>query len=104
MLHLCSSVLPWPGVESGKPTHFTVHTKGAGKAPVDVQFTGTEKGDAVQDFDIIDNYDYSHTVKYTPVQQVSESAEALGLDAVKGPLRLGSPVLVLRGLRECTSM
>ncbi|XP_062316592.1 filamin-B [Osmerus eperlanus] len=57
------------GVESGKPTHFTVHTKGAGKAPVDVKFTGTEKGDAVQDFDIIDNYDYSHTVKYTPVQQ-----------------------------------
>ncbi|CAB1315690.1 unnamed protein product, partial [Coregonus sp. 'balchen'] len=58
------------GVECGKPTHFTVHTKGAGKAPVDVQFTGTGKGDAVQDFDIIDNYDYSHTVKYTPIQQV----------------------------------
>uniref|UniRef100_A0A4W5PXF1 Calponin-homology (CH) domain-containing protein n=1 Tax=Hucho hucho TaxID=62062 RepID=A0A4W5PXF1_9TELE len=57
------------GVECGKPTHFTVHTKGAGKAPVDVQFTGTGKGDAVQDFDIIDNYDYSHTVKYTPIQQ-----------------------------------
>ncbi|XP_042180880.1 filamin-B isoform X1 [Oncorhynchus tshawytscha] len=57
------------GVECGKPTHFTVHTKGAGKAPVDVQFTGTGKGDAVLDFDIIDNYDYSHTVKYTPIQQ-----------------------------------
>uniref|UniRef100_A0A8K9XIT2 Filamin B, like n=1 Tax=Oncorhynchus mykiss TaxID=8022 RepID=A0A8K9XIT2_ONCMY len=59
------------GVECGKPTHFTVHTKGAGKAPVNVQFTGTGKGDAVQDFDIIDNYDYSHTVKYTPIQQVT---------------------------------
>uniref|UniRef100_A0A674DR18 Filamin B n=1 Tax=Salmo trutta TaxID=8032 RepID=A0A674DR18_SALTR len=57
------------GVECGKPTHFTVHTKGAGKAPVDVQFTGTGKGDAVREFDIIDNYDYSHTVKYTPIQQ-----------------------------------
>ncbi|XP_056130431.1 LOW QUALITY PROTEIN: filamin-B [Lampris incognitus] len=53
------------GVESGKPTHFTVYTKGAGKAPLDVSFSGS----VVQDFDIIDNYDYSHTVKYTPTQQ-----------------------------------
>ncbi|MED6241044.1 hypothetical protein ATANTOWER_018906, partial [Ataeniobius toweri] len=52
------------GVESGKPTHFTVVTKGAGKAPLDVSFSSS-----VKDFDIIDNYDYSHTVKYTPVQQ-----------------------------------
>ncbi|KAK1799532.1 hypothetical protein P4O66_000414 [Electrophorus voltai] len=57
------------GVESGKPTHFTVHTKGAGKAPLDVQFSGTAKGQPVQDFEIIDNYDYSYTVKYTPIQQ-----------------------------------
>ncbi|XP_030633099.1 filamin B a isoform X3 [Chanos chanos] len=57
------------GVESGKPTHFTVHTKGAGKAPLDVQFSGPSKGQPVQDFEIIDNYDYSYTVKYTPVQQ-----------------------------------
>ncbi|XP_062843022.1 filamin-B isoform X2 [Trichomycterus rosablanca] len=56
------------GVESGKPTHFTVHTKGAGKAPVDVQFSGPNK-EPVQGFEIIDNYDYSYTVKYTPVQQ-----------------------------------
>uniref|UniRef100_A0A665V265 Filamin B n=1 Tax=Echeneis naucrates TaxID=173247 RepID=A0A665V265_ECHNA len=52
------------GVESGKPTHFTVLTKGAGKAPLDVSFSSS-----VKDFDIIDNYDYSQTVKYTPVQQ-----------------------------------
>ncbi|KAK5600034.1 hypothetical protein CRENBAI_011014 [Crenichthys baileyi] len=52
------------GVESGKPTHFTVITKGAGKAPLDVSFSSS-----VKDFDIIDNYDYSHTIKYTPVQQ-----------------------------------
>ncbi|XP_049441714.1 filamin-B isoform X1 [Epinephelus fuscoguttatus] len=52
------------GVESGKPTHFTVLTKGAGKAPLDVTFSSP-----VKDFDIIDNYDYSQTVKYTPVQQ-----------------------------------
>ncbi|XP_017560373.1 filamin-B isoform X1 [Pygocentrus nattereri] len=57
------------GVESGKPTHFTVQTKGAGKAPLDVQFSGPNKGQPVQDFEIIDNYDYSYTVKYTPIQQ-----------------------------------
>ncbi|XP_048403876.2 filamin-B isoform X1 [Stegostoma tigrinum] len=57
------------GVELGKPTHFTVYTKGAGKAPVNVCFSGPAKGDAVRDFEIIDNYDYSQTVKYTPVQQ-----------------------------------
>ncbi|MGH0123640.1 UNVERIFIED_CONTAM: hypothetical protein FKN15_012780 [Acipenser sinensis] len=59
------------GVESEKPTHFTVFTKGAGKAPLDVQFSAPLKGEAVRDFEIIDNYDYSHTVKYTPVQQLS---------------------------------
>ncbi|XP_063113409.1 filamin-B isoform X5 [Cavia porcellus] len=57
------------GVENGKPTHFTVYTKGAGKAPLNVQFSSTLPGDAVKDLDIIDNYDYSHTVKYTPAQQ-----------------------------------
>lgn len=57
-------------MENGKPTHFTVFTKGAGKAPLNVQFNGPMGEDAVKDLDIIDNYDYSHTVKYTPVQQV----------------------------------
>ncbi|XP_054832955.1 filamin-B isoform X2 [Eublepharis macularius] len=59
------------GVENGKPTHFTVFTKGAGKAPLDVHFSGplANAEDVVKDLDIIDNYDYSHTVKYTPVQQ-----------------------------------
>ncbi|XP_045932536.1 filamin-B isoform X1 [Micropterus dolomieu] len=52
------------GVESGKPTHFTVLTKGAGKAPLDVSFSSP-----VKDFEVIDNYDYSQTVKYTPAQQ-----------------------------------
>lgn len=55
------------GIESGKPTHFTVLTKGAGKAPLDVSFSSS-----VKDFDIIDNYDYSQTVKYTPAQQVRQ--------------------------------
>ncbi|XP_053149776.1 filamin-B isoform X3 [Hemicordylus capensis] len=59
------------GVENGKPTHFTVFTKGAGKAPLDVQFSGPMAEDAVKDLDIIDNYDYSHTVRYTPIQQGS---------------------------------
>uniref|UniRef100_A0A8C5FXD9 Filamin B n=1 Tax=Gadus morhua TaxID=8049 RepID=A0A8C5FXD9_GADMO len=57
------------GVEAGKPTHFTVFTKGAGKAPLDVSFSAAQKGPAVLDYDIIDNYDYSHTVKYTPAAQ-----------------------------------
>lgn len=58
-------------MEGGKPTHFTVYTKGAGKAPLDVQFSGPSRGPPeIQDFEIINNYDYSYTVKYTPVQQV----------------------------------
>lgn len=55
------------GIESGKPTHFTVLTKGAGKAAVDVSFSSP-----VKDFDIIDNYNYSQTVKYTPAKQVGQ--------------------------------
>ncbi|OCT57973.1 hypothetical protein XELAEV_18002841mg [Xenopus laevis] len=57
------------GVEIGKPTHFTVNAKAAGKANLDVQFTGPAKGEAVKDFDVIDNHDNTYTVKYTPVQQ-----------------------------------
>eukprot|EP00062_Callorhinchus_milii_P024157 gi/632983767/ref/XP_007908811.1/ PREDICTED: filamin-C [Callorhinchus milii] len=57
------------GVEVGKPTHFTVYTKGAGKAKLDVQFVGIARGEAVRDFEIIDNHDYSYTVKYTAIQQ-----------------------------------
>ncbi|XP_014344981.1 filamin-B [Latimeria chalumnae] len=57
------------GVECGKPTHFNVFTKGAGKAPIDVQFSGPGKGNLVKDFEIIDNYDFSHTIKYTPMEQ-----------------------------------
>ncbi|XP_064198586.1 filamin-C isoform X3 [Anguilla rostrata] len=57
------------GVEVGKPTHFTIYTKGAGKAKPDVQFAAALKGEAVRDFEIIDNHDYSYTVRYTAVQQ-----------------------------------
>ncbi|XP_036419656.1 filamin-C isoform X7 [Colossoma macropomum] len=57
------------GVEVGKPTHFTVYTKGAGKATPEVHFTGALKGEAVSDFEIIDNHDYSYTVRYTALQQ-----------------------------------
>lgn len=56
----------------GKPTYFSVNTKAAGKAKLDVQFTGPTKGEAVRDFEIIDHHDNTYTVKYTPVQQVSE--------------------------------
>ncbi|XP_029456815.1 LOW QUALITY PROTEIN: filamin-B [Rhinatrema bivittatum] len=79
------------GVENGKPTHFTVFTKGAGKAPLDVQFTGPAAGDAVKDFEIIDNYDYSHTVKYTPVQQgrMKVSVDYGGDPVPKSPFTVG---------------
>uniref|UniRef100_A0A669EXC8 Filamin C n=1 Tax=Oreochromis niloticus TaxID=8128 RepID=A0A669EXC8_ORENI len=65
--------LNFAGVEVGKPTHFTIYTKGAGKAKPEVHFTGAAKGDAVRDFEIIDNHDYSYTVRYTAVQQGSMS-------------------------------
>lgn len=58
------------GVELNKPTHFTVSTKGAGKANLDCNFSGPTKAEAVKDFEIINNHDNTHTVKYTPVQQV----------------------------------
>ncbi|KAK9529610.1 hypothetical protein VZT92_013690 [Zoarces viviparus] len=74
------------GVESGKPTHFTVLTKGAGKAPLDVSFSSP-----VNDFDIIDNYDYSQTVKYTPAQQGEQSITVtFGGDPIsKSPFAVG---------------
>ncbi|MEQ2203034.1 hypothetical protein XENOCAPTIV_023100 [Xenoophorus captivus] len=56
-------------VELNKPTHFTVNTKGAGKANLDCSFSGPTKGEAVKDFEITNNHDNTHTVKYTPVQQ-----------------------------------
>lgn len=60
-----------PGVELGKPTHFTVNAKAGGRAPLDVQVTGPGKGEAAKDLEVVDNHDGTHTVKYTPVQQVS---------------------------------
>ncbi|XP_034726061.1 filamin-B [Etheostoma cragini] len=74
------------GVESGKPTHFTVMTKGAGKAPLDVSFSSP-----VNDFEIIDNYDYSQTVRYTPVQQGEQKIMVTyGKDPIaKSPFTVG---------------
>lgn len=69
--HMWSSVSS--GVELGKPTHFTVNAKAAGKGKLDVQFSGLAKGDAARDVDIIDHHDNTYTVKYTPVQQVATS-------------------------------
>lgn len=60
----------------GKPTHFTIYTKGAGKATPEVNFTFTgTKGEVVKDFEIIDNHDYSYTVRYTAVQQVRQPVQ-----------------------------
>jgi len=71
---LCVSIT---GVEVGKPTHFTIYTKGAGKATPEVNFTAAGKGEAVSDFEIIDNHDYSFTVRYTALQQVRHSSSGL---------------------------
>uniref|UniRef100_A0A3Q3JD12 Calponin-homology (CH) domain-containing protein n=1 Tax=Monopterus albus TaxID=43700 RepID=A0A3Q3JD12_MONAL len=57
------------GVEVGTPTHFTIYTKGAGKAKPEVHFAASGPGEAVRDFEIIDNHDYSYTVKYTALQK-----------------------------------
>lgn len=65
-----SQLLLLSGVELNKPTHFTVSTKGAGKANLDCSFSGPTKAEAVKDVEIINNHDNTHTVKYTPVQQV----------------------------------
>ncbi|XP_027007250.2 filamin-A isoform X7 [Tachysurus fulvidraco] len=71
------------GVEVGKPTHFTIYTKGAGKATPEVHFTGALKGEAVSDFEIIDNHDYSFTVRYTALQQGNMSISVChGGDAI----------------------
>lgn len=68
--------LSLPGVELNKPTHFTVSTKGAGKANLDCNFSGPTKGEAVKDFEIINNHDNTQTVKYTPVQQVRQEKQS----------------------------
>nr|XP_054595919.1 filamin-C isoform X3 [Nothobranchius furzeri] len=57
------------GVEVGKPSHFNIYTKGAGKAKPEVGFIGATDGEAVRDFEVIDNHDYSYTVRYTALQQ-----------------------------------
>ncbi|XP_077400550.1 filamin-C isoform X3 [Vanacampus margaritifer] len=78
------------GVEAGKPTHFTIYTKGAGKAQPEVHFGGGASGDFVRDFEIIDNHDYSYTVRYTATHQGSLSITVLhGGDAIpKSPFHI----------------
>ncbi|KAI4554586.1 filamin-A isoform X2 [Ovis aries] len=90
------------GVELGKPTHFTVNTKAAGKGKLDVQFSGLAKGDAVRDVDIIDHHDNTYTVKYTPVQQGPVGINVTyGGDAIpKSPFSVGvSPSLDLSKIK-----
>lgn len=53
-----------------------MNTKGAGKANLDCNFSGPTKGEAVKDFEIINNHDNTHTVKYTPVQQVRQERDS----------------------------
>uniref|UniRef100_UPI00398F5899 filamin-A-like isoform X3 n=1 Tax=Pristiophorus japonicus TaxID=55135 RepID=UPI00398F5899 len=67
------------GVEMGKPTHFTIHTKGAGKAKPNALFTGPTKAEVVRDLEVVDNHDDTYTVKYVPIQQ-----GALGIGVTYG--------------------
>uniref|UniRef100_A0A3Q2IAR3 Filamin A n=1 Tax=Equus caballus TaxID=9796 RepID=A0A3Q2IAR3_HORSE len=90
------------GVELGKPTHFTVNAKAAGKGKLDVQFSGLAKGDAVRDVDIIDHHDNTYTVKYTPVQQgpVGVNVTYGGDPIPKSPFSVGvSPSLDLSKIK-----
>uniref|UniRef100_A0A8C4T6N6 Filamin A n=1 Tax=Erpetoichthys calabaricus TaxID=27687 RepID=A0A8C4T6N6_ERPCA len=90
------------GIELCKPTHFTVNTKAAGKAKLDVQFTGQNKGEAVKDFEIVNNHDSTYTVKYTPVQQGSMGVNVTyGGDPIpKSPFSVGvAPALDLSKIK-----
>uniref|UniRef100_A0ABI7VTI7 Calponin-homology (CH) domain-containing protein n=1 Tax=Felis catus TaxID=9685 RepID=A0ABI7VTI7_FELCA len=90
------------GIELGKPTHFTVNAKAAGKGKLDVQFTGLAKGDVARDVDIIDHHDNTYTVKYTPVQQgpVGINVTYGGDPIPKSPFSVGvSPSLDLSKIK-----
>uniref|UniRef100_A0A8W4F6Z9 Filamin A n=1 Tax=Sus scrofa TaxID=9823 RepID=A0A8W4F6Z9_PIG len=90
------------GVELGKPTHFTVNAKAAGKGKLDVQFSGPAKGDAVRDVDVIDHHDNTYTVKYTPLQQgpVGINVTYGGDPIPKSPFSVGvSPSLDLSKIK-----
>uniref|UniRef100_A0A3Q3F4F7 Calponin-homology (CH) domain-containing protein n=1 Tax=Labrus bergylta TaxID=56723 RepID=A0A3Q3F4F7_9LABR len=92
------------GVELNKPTHFTVSTKGAGKANLDCNFSGPTKGEAVKDFEVINNHDNTHTVKYTPVQQGPLGvAVTYGGDQIpKSPFNVAvAPTLDLSKINVC---
>ncbi|XP_058717511.1 filamin-A isoform X1 [Poecile atricapillus] len=90
------------GVELGKPTHFTVSTKGAGRAALDVQVSGPGKGEAVRDLQVTDNHDGTHSVTYTPVQQgnLGVSVTYGGDPIPKSPFNVGvSPGLDLAKIK-----
>ncbi|MCJ8734519.1 hypothetical protein PDJAM_G00236590 [Pangasius djambal] len=90
------------GVQVATPTHFTIYTKGAGKAKPEVHFSTGQKGNAVKDFEIIDNHDYSYTVKYTPLQQgnMSISVSYGGEPVPKSPFNITvAPPLDLNKVR-----
>ncbi|XP_077185790.1 filamin-A isoform X2 [Paroedura picta] len=90
------------GVEIGKPTYFTVNTKAAGKAKLDVQFTGPAKGEAVRDSEIIDHHDNTYTVKYTPIQQgnIGVNVTYGGDHIPKSPFNVGvAPTLDLSKIK-----
>ncbi|XP_062856326.1 filamin-C-like isoform X2 [Trichomycterus rosablanca] len=90
------------GVQVGTPTHFTIYTKGAGKAKPEVHFSTGAKGNAVKDFEIIDNHDYTYTVKYTPLLQgnMSISVNYGGEPVPKSPFNISvAPPLDLNKVR-----
>lgn len=93
---------PPPGVELGKPTQFTVNTKAGGRAPLEVQVTGPGKGEAVRDLEVKDNHDGTHTVTYTPLQQVRAPKSCRDTKKYQGgPQNLaGRPRNLIEGLKN----
>lgn len=75
-------------MELNKPTHFTVSTKGAGKANLDCTFSGPTKAEAAKDVEVINNHDNTHTVKYTPVQQVGARPAAAAPPRPRSPRQI----------------
>uniref|UniRef100_A0A4W6F7P1 Filamin C n=1 Tax=Lates calcarifer TaxID=8187 RepID=A0A4W6F7P1_LATCA len=62
----------------------------------------TSKGEAVRDFEIIDNHDYSYTVRYTAIQQVTSHSDVIALLTTCGEAELTLVCVCFRG--TCPSL
>ncbi|XP_066283739.1 filamin-C-like isoform X37 [Branchiostoma lanceolatum] len=78
------------GVVSGKPTYFTVNTRGAGEGKLDLDFVGPSRGGGAKDVNIVDNKDETFTVHYTPVAAgpMNVSVNYAGKPIPKSPFKV----------------